>query len=87
MFKTDFIADEGRLAKGRKRRKAWPADCLWPEPVWDGNHGGMQWSVDDVDIMTLDEEAKELLEIRVHFAPPNGHRCVCRRTFGGVSGH
>ena len=24
---------------------------------------------------------------KVHFAPPNGHRCVCRRTFGGVSGH
>ena len=24
----------------------------------------MQWSVDDVDIMTLDEEAEELLEIR-----------------------
>ena len=64
MFKTDFNADERRLAKGRKRRKAWPADCPWPEPVWDGTHGGMQWSVDDVDIMTLDEEAEELLEIR-----------------------
>ena len=64
MFKTDFTADERRLAKGRKRRKAWPADCLWPEPVWDGTHGGMQWSADDVDIMTLDEEAEELLEIR-----------------------
>ena len=64
MFKTDFTADEGRLAKGRKRRKAWPADCLWPEPVWDGTHGGMPWSADDVDIMTLDEEAEELLEIR-----------------------
>ena len=24
---------------------------------------------------------------KMHFAPPNGHRCVCRRTFGGVSGH
>ena len=54
MFKTDFTADEGRLAKGRKRRKAWPADCLWPEPVWDGTHGGMQWSAEDVDLMTLD---------------------------------
>lgn len=64
MLKTDFNADERRLAKGRKRRKAWPADCLWPEPVWDGTHGGMQWSADDVDIMTLDEEAEELLEIR-----------------------
>ena len=64
MFKTDFTADERRLAKGRKRRKAWPADCLWPEPVWDGTDGGMQWSADDVDIMTLDEEAEELLEIR-----------------------
>ncbi|MBR0381283.1 MAG: hypothetical protein IJH71_02460 [Eubacterium sp.] len=64
MFKTDFNADESRLAKGRKRRNAWPADCLWPEPVWDGTHGGMQWSADDVDIMTLDEEAEELLEIR-----------------------
>ena len=64
MFKTDFNADESRLAKGRKGRKAWPADCLWPEPVWDGTHGGMQWSAEDVDLMTLDEEAKELLEIR-----------------------
>ena len=41
MFKTDFNADESRLAKGRKGRKAWPADCLWPEPVWDGTHGGV----------------------------------------------
>ena len=64
MFKTDFNADEGRLAKGRKRRKAWPADCLWPEPVWDGTHGGMQWSAEDADILTLDDEAQELLEIR-----------------------
>ena len=64
MFKTDFNADESRLAKGCKGRKAWPADCLWPEPVWDGTHGGMQWSAEDVDLMTLDEEAKELLEIR-----------------------
>ena len=64
MFKTGFTGDEHRLTKERKRRKAWPADCLWPEPVWDGTHGGMQWSVDDVDIMTLDEEAEELLEIR-----------------------
>ena len=46
MFKTDFNADESRLAKGRKGRKAWPADCLWPEPVWDGTHGGMQWSAE-----------------------------------------
>ena len=22
----------------------------------------------------------------VHFAPPSGHRCVCQRTLGGVSG-
>ena len=64
MFKTDFNADENGLAKGRKRRKAWPADCLWPEPVWDGTYGGMQWSADDVDVMTLDKEAEELLEIR-----------------------
>ena len=64
MFKTDFTADEGRLAKGRKRRKAWPADCLWPEPVWDGRDGGMRWSADDADIMTLDEDAQDLLEIR-----------------------
>ena len=64
MFKTDFNADESGLAKVRKRRKAWPADCLWPEPVWDGTHGGMQWSAEDVDLITLDKEAKELLEIR-----------------------
>ena len=64
MFKTDFTADEGKLAKGRKRRKAWPADCLWPEPVWDGRDGGMRWSADDADIMTLDEDAQDLLEIR-----------------------
>ena len=64
MFKTGFTGDEHRLTKERKRRKTWPKDCLWPEPVWDGNYGGMQWSVDDVDIMTLDEDAQELLQIR-----------------------
>ena len=64
MFKTDFNADESGLAKVRKRRKAWPADCLWTEPVWDGKDGGMQWSAEDVDLITLDKEAKELLEIR-----------------------
>ena len=64
MFKTDFTVDERRLEKGRKRRKAWPADCLWPEPVWDGRDGGMQWSAEDADILTLDEEGQELLEIR-----------------------
>ena len=64
MLKTDFTGDERKLANGRKRRKAWPADCLWPEPVWDGRDGGMPWSADDADIMALDEDAQELLEIR-----------------------
>ena len=37
------------------------------------------------------KEAEKLRDVTpaalMHFAPPNGHRCVCRRTFGGVSGH
>ncbi len=64
MFKTDFTAGVSKLAKGRKTRKKWPAGCIWPEPVWDGAYGGMDWSADDVDIFTLDEEGQDLLEIR-----------------------
>ena len=50
--------------------------------------------LEDVDISITDiriEGWKKFLsletKLEVHFAPPNGHRCVCRRTFGGVSGH
>ena len=24
-------------ATAEKHHKPWPADCLWPEPLWDGN--------------------------------------------------
>ncbi len=51
------------MLKNRETRKKWPADCPWPEPVWDGR-GGEWWDPEDVDLLTVDEETRELLEIR-----------------------
>lgn len=31
-----------------KHRKPWPADCLWPEPLWEGN--GDSWTADEIDL-------------------------------------
>lgn len=40
-------------------------NCVWPEPAWNG--GGIWWEEDDVDPMLLDEDGRELLEIKEYF--------------------
>ena len=47
------------------KNKRWPENCVWPEPVWDGE--GVAWEEDDVDPMLLDEDGRELLEIKEYF--------------------
>ncbi|MBQ6483299.1 MAG: hypothetical protein IJI45_19515 [Anaerolineaceae bacterium] len=46
----------------KKTDKAWPADCLWPEPYWDGK--GDFLDVDLVAMQELDEEGQELLDVK-----------------------
>jgi ribonuclease-3 len=48
-----------------RKNKRWPENCVWPEPVWDGI--GVAWEEDDVDPMLLDEDGRELLEIKEYF--------------------
>lgn len=38
-------------ANTEKCRKPWPANCLWPEPLWDGK--GDSWTADEIDIEWL----------------------------------
>lgn len=64
MYATNDNANGFFRESGRGQRKAWPADCVWPEPVWDGSFGGDIWTADDAWMTALDEEAEELLEIR-----------------------
>lgn len=48
-----------------KRRKPWPADCLWPEPLWNGN--GYSWSADEIDIDWLARtcpQGKDLADVK-----------------------
>jgi len=47
-----------------KNRK-WPENCIWPEPVWEGE--GTWWEMDEVDPFLLDEDGQDLLEIREYF--------------------
>lgn len=51
-------------ANGAKH-KAWPADCIWPEPVEYGT--GEEWDVDLLEMMDLDEEGEDLLRIREYY--------------------
>ena len=43
-------------------RKPWPEDCLWPEPIWDGE--GLLWDLDLAEMQELDEEGQELLDVK-----------------------
>ena len=45
--------------------KPWPKDCVWPEPLYEGE--GFQWDYDTAEMAELDERAEELLEIRSYF--------------------
>ena len=51
-------------ASKRMKRKPWPRDCIWPEPLKAGE--GMQW---DEDLLpeSLDERAQELMDIKDYF--------------------
>lgn len=42
--------------------KPWPENCLWPEPLWDGN--GDFWEAEDADMLSGDEDLEELLDIK-----------------------
>ena len=51
-------------ASKRMKRKPWPRDCIWPEPLKVGE--GMQW---DEELLpeSLDERAQELMDIKDYF--------------------
>lgn len=51
-------------ASKRMKRKPWPRDCIWPEPLKAGE--GMQW---DEELLpeSLDERAQELMDIKDYF--------------------
>ena len=47
------------------KKRRWPENCAWPEPVWEGE--GTWWDEDTVDPLLLDEDGQELLEIKDYF--------------------
>lgn len=47
------------------KKKTWPAECLWPEPI-DPKHGGIQYDEDMVGPET-DDELDVLLEIKEYY--------------------
>jgi len=47
------------------KRKKWPADCIWPEPIPEGM--GPFWEEDEIDFFTMDEETEEMLDIKEYF--------------------
>ena len=47
----------------RKERK-WPENCVWPEPIWDGE--GDFWDEDLAEMSELDEDGEELLDIKAY---------------------
>lgn len=53
------------MSRGTKKNIAWPVDCAWPKPVAPMSLGSV-WDVEDVELMELDEAAKDLLAIRAY---------------------
>lgn len=47
--------------RNHKERKPWPADCPWPEPLWEGE--GPDWDPELAEMMELDSEGEDLKEI------------------------
>ena len=45
--------------------KTWSANCIWPEPLYDGY--GSFWDEYLISVDTLDEEGEELLDIKEYF--------------------
>lgn len=57
--------NQSNQSNAEKHRKPWPADCLWPEPLWDGS--GDSWTADEIDIDWLARtclQGRELSEIK-----------------------
>ncbi len=48
-----------------QRNRKWPENCVWPAPI--GRNEGMQWDADIVDPFTLNEEGRELFEVKDYF--------------------
>ena len=56
---------KNRLNESKKmKRKPWPKDCVWPEPLKLGE--GMQWEADMVPD-SLDEQGQELMDIKDYY--------------------
>ena len=49
----------------KKKHSPWPADCIWPAPVWDGN--GSLWDIDIAEMADLDEEGEQLQDIKAYY--------------------
>lgn len=47
--------------------KCWPENCVWPEPIWNGEGEYAETDPTFIDEFVLDEESRELLEIREYF--------------------
>ena len=50
--------------KCEAKRKEWPKDCIWPEPVEAGY--GSFWEAEDAEMLPLDEEGEDLLAIKYY---------------------
>lgn len=54
------------MSKNKKNTgKAWPQDCIWPEPLEPGQ--GILWEEDWVDPTEVDEDVNDLLEIKEYY--------------------
>ena len=58
------MSKNNNYTRSDEKRKKWPENCIWPEPVWDGE--GFRWDWDLAEIMELDEEGEELKEIKYY---------------------
>lgn len=47
-----------------KAKRTWPASCVWPEPLWNGE--GDYWDWDLAEGMDLDDEAKYLFDVKYY---------------------
>lgn len=52
------------LVSKKAKRKPWPKDCVWPEPLRD--RAGMAWEADFVPD-ALDETAQDLMDIKDYY--------------------
>ena len=49
----------------QNNRKAWPENCIWPEPLKP--YEGIQWEEDWIDPMFVDEYVMDYLEIKEYY--------------------